>query len=139
MARSMASLQEFPSLPPCAPLAFLSRPKSPITIHEKRALRFFILTFHGFFSFLNKYRDGLRTILAPLHFTQYINRPQNSRVFFLKIGKEIGKTWRKSVAREAREPHTPVGRVFSLVPDLLFDCWRVLEDAKIRTVLQSIT
>ena len=28
--------------------------------------------------------------------------------------------------------------VFSLVPDLLFDCSRVLEDAKIRTVLQSI-
>ena len=27
--------------------------------------------------------------------------------------------------------------VFSLVPDLLFDCSRVLEYAKIRTVLQS--
>ena len=38
--------------------------------------------------------------------------------------------------REAREPHTLVGRV-SLVPDLLFDCSRVLEYAKIRTVLQS--
>ena len=50
------------------------------------------------------------------------------------------------------EPHTPVGRVrreeknflspvslsvFSLVPDLLFDCSRLLEYAKIRTVLQS--
>ena len=62
-----------------------------------------------------------------------------------------------SYAREAREPHTPVGRVrrkekklffferlspvslsvFSLVPDLLFDCSRVLEYAIIRTVLQS--
>ena len=56
-------------------------------------------------------------------------------------------------AREAREPHKPVGRVrrekktrlspvslsvFSLVRDLLFDCSRVLEYAKIRTVLQSI-
>ena len=36
--------------------------------------------------------------------------------FFLKISKEIGKAWRKS---------------------LLFDCSRVLEYAKIRTVLQS--
>ena len=58
----------------------------------------------------------------------------------------------ESYAREAREPHTPVGRVkrekknclspvslsvFSLVPDLLFDCSRLLEYAKIRTVLQS--
>ena len=42
--------------------------------------------------------------------------------FFLKIGKEIGKAWRKSLTR---------------VPDLLFDCSRVLEYAKIRTVLQS--
>ena len=37
----------------------------------------------------------------------------------------------ESYAREAREPHTPVGRspvslsVFSLVPDLLVDCSRV--------------
>ena len=92
-----------------------------------------------FFSFLNKYRDGLRTILAPLHFTQYINRPPNSRSF-LKISKEIGKSVaQESYAREVREPHTPVGRVFSLVPDLLFDCSHVLEYAKIRTVLQSIT
>ena len=57
----------------------------------------------------------------------------------------------ESYAREAREPHTPYGRVrrekkklspvslsvFSLIPDLLFDCSRVLEYAKIRTVLQS--
>ena len=58
----------------------------------------------------------------------------------------------ESYAREAREPHTPYGRVrpekknclspvslsvFSLVPDLLFDCSRLLEYAKIRTVLQS--
>ena len=45
--------------------------------------------------------------------------------FFLKFSKEIGKAWRKSYAREAHEPHTPIGRlslvslsVFSLVPDL---------------------
>ena len=31
--------------------------------------------------------------------------------FFLKISKEIGKAWRTSLTREAREPHTPVGRV----------------------------
>ena len=36
--------------------------------------------------------------------------------FFLKIGKEIGKVWRKSP----------------------FDCLRVLEYAKKQTVLQSI-
>ena len=60
--------------------------------------------------------------------------------------------------REAREPYMPVGRarrekkkrifsispqvslsVFSLVPDLYFDYSRVLEYAKIRTVLQSST
>ena len=54
--------------------------------------------------------------------------------FFLKISKEIGKAWRMSLAREGREPHTPV---FSLVPYLLFDYSRVLEYAKIRTVSQS--
>ena len=43
------------------------------------------------------------------------SRLENRR-FFLKISKE---------------------NVFSLVPDLLFDCWRVLEYAKMRTVLQS--
>ena len=42
--------------------------------------------------------------------------------------------------REVREPHTsPVLlSVFSLVPDLLLDCLRILEYAKIRTVLQSM-
>ena len=39
------------------------------------------------------------------------SRLQNSRFFFLKISKEIGKAWRKSLKREAREPHTPVRRV----------------------------
>ena len=62
--------------------------------------------------------------------------------------------WRKSLTREASEPHTSVGRVrrekkkrlslvslslFSLFPDLLFDCSSVLEYAEIRTVLQSKT
>ena len=47
--------------------------------------------------------------------------------FFLKISKENGKVWRKSLT------------VFSLVPDLLFYCSRVLEYAKIWTVLQSVT
>ena len=46
--------------------------------------------------------------------------------FFLKISKEIGKVWCKSLT------------VFSLVPDLLFYS-RVLEYAKIWTVLQSVT
>ena len=38
------------------------------------------------------------------------SRLQNSG-FFLKISKEIGKAWRMSLKREAREPHTPVRRV----------------------------
>ena len=57
--------------------------------------------------------------------------------FFLKISKEIGKGWRKSLTRAKRASLTRPGRVFSLIPDLLFDCSRVLEYAKIRTVLQS--
>ena len=32
-------------------------------------------------------------------------RLQNSRVFFLKISKEIGKAWHKCLMPEAREPH----------------------------------
>ena len=54
---------------------------------KKGLLDFSFSPFMVFFSFLNKYRDGLRTILAPLQFTQYINRPPNSRSF-LKISKE---------------------------------------------------
>ena len=48
----------------------------------------------------------------------------------------------ESQARKARELHTPVGRL-SVSPQsrslfsALFDCSRVLEYAKIRTVLQS--
>ena len=57
--------------------------------------------------------------------------------FFLKISKEIGKAWRKSLTRAKRASLTRPTGVFSLIPDLLFDCSRVLEDAKIRTVLQS--
>ena len=50
--------------------------------------------------------------------------------FFLKSAK-------KSVKRGVRVLRAPTARVFSLVPHLLFDCSRVLEYAKIRTVLQS--
>ena len=74
------------------------------------------------------------------------NRLQNSRFFFLKISKEIGKAWRKSLEREARDRKarekrlSPVSlSVFNLVPDLSFDCLRVLQYAKIRSVLQSRT
>ena len=38
--------------------------------------------------------------------------------FFLKISKEIGKAWRKSRAREAREPHTPACEVLASLPSL---------------------
>ena len=51
--------------------------------------------------------------------------------FFLKISKEFGKAWRKSLTRAKRALS-----VFSLIPDILFDCSLVLEYAKIRTVLQ---
>ena len=57
--------------------------------------------------------------------------------FFLKINKEIGKAWRKSLTRAKRASLTRPLSVFSLIPDILFDCSRVLEYAKIRTVLQS--
>ena len=40
--------------------------------------------------------------------------------------------------REKKTRPSPVSlSIFSFVPDLLFDCSRVLEYAKIRTVLQS--
>ena len=53
----------------------------------------------------------------------------------------------ESYEREAREPHTPLGSLPSLAlcfqprskPLILFDCSRILEYAKIRTVLQSTT
>ena len=56
-------------------------------------------------------------------------RLQDSRFFFLKISKEIGRAWRMCLTH---------AKLTSLTrPDLLFDCSRVLEYAKIRTVLQS--
>ena len=45
--------------------------------------------------------------------------------FFLKISKEIGKVFPPVLLS-----------IFSLVLDLLYDCSRVLEYAKIRTVLR---
>ena len=81
-------------------------------------------------------------------FCNHRTRLQNSRFFFLKISKEIGKAWRKSLTRAKRARSlrrrekrlSPVSlSVFSLVLDLLFDCSRLLEYAKIRTVLQSTT
>ena len=59
--------------------------------------------------------------------------------FFSKSVKKSAKrgvrVWR---ARTARASVFPVSlSVFSLVPDLLFNCSRVLEYAKIRTVLRS--
>ena len=59
--------------------------------------------------------------------------------FFLKIIKEIGKAWRKSLTLKKRTSSPVSLSVFSLVPDLLFDCSPLLEYAKIRTVLQSST
>ena len=59
----------------------------------------------------------------------YNNSPRR----FRPLGKEIGKAWRKNLTRAKRASLTRP------VPDLLFDCSHVLEYAKIRTVLQSIT
>ena len=54
---------------------------------------------------------------------------------FLKIRKaSVKRGVRVLGARSARVSHA---RRFSLVPDLLFDCSRVLEYAKMRIVLQS--
>ena len=62
------------------------------------------------------------------------NRLQNSRFFFSKsVNKSVKRAVRVLRARSLR------ASVFSLVPDLLFDCSRVLEYTKIRTVLQSKT
>ena len=70
----------------------------------------------------------LKKVLFLLNSSRYIAwcRLQNSR-FFLKISKEIGKAWRKSRTRASLTRQ-----------DLLFDRSRVLEYAKIRTVLQSM-
>ena len=72
------------------------------------------------------------------------SRLQNSWFFFLRTSKEIGKAWRKSLARaqqsaralharracEARASLPSLSLCFQPVPDLLFDCSRVLEYAK---------
>ena len=65
--------------------------------------------------------------------------------FFRKISKEIGKARSKSFTRaelasltRPRKKNPLSLSVFSLVSDLLFDCSRVLEQAKIRTVSQSL-
>ena len=59
--------------------------------------------------------------------------------FSLNISKEIGKGWSKSFTRTKRASLSPVSlSVFTLVPDLLFDCSRGLEYAKMRTVSQSL-
>ena len=56
------------------------------------------------------------------------------------FSKSDKRNLRISHARRARASHarTPVSlSVFSFTPDLLFDCSRVLEYAKIQTVLES--
>ena len=59
-------------------------------------------------------------------------RLQNSRFFPIKIG--LAQAKKESHTREARDPRTPglpvSLSVFSLAPELLFDCSRVLEYAK---------
>ena len=64
------------------------------------------------------------------------NRLQNSRVFFFSksVKKSVKRGVRVLSAKRAREKRlSPVSlSVFNLVPDLSFDCSRVLQYAKIR-------
>ena len=70
----------------------------------------------------------------PCCLSSVVIRLQNSRVFF---SKSVKKSVKRGV-RVLRVRLSPVSlSVFSLVPDLLFDCSRLVEYAKIRTVLQS--
>ena len=56
----------------------------------------------------------------------------------VKLGVRVLRAPVGRVRREKKKRLSPVSlSVFSLVPDLLFDCSRLLEYAKIRTVLQS--
>ena len=85
-------------------------------------------------SFAHMIVSGHMTVTNPL-FIRLI-RLQNSRFFF---SKSVKKSVKRGVrVLRARSPGAVSLSVFSLVPDLLFDCSRVLEYAKIRTVLQSI-
>ena len=52
--------------------------------------------------------------------------------FFLKISKEIGKAWRKSLAREARKPQTPIGRVRREKKRMIFTVFQKLIDRTIK-------
>ena len=57
--------------------------------------------------------------------------------FFLKISDEIGKSVKGGIRVLCTWSVRVSLSVSSLVPDLLFDCSRILEYAKIQTVLQS--
>ena len=70
--------------------------------------------------------------------------------FFLKISKAVKRGVRVLRARSARASHArgacearekslpSLALCFSLIPDLLFDCSRVLEYVKIRTVCSIV-
>ena len=83
--------------------------------------------------------------LGSLFFIDYVVNFLDCKTvgFFLKISKETGKAWRKSLTRAKRASLTrpSVGSVSPQSRCLFsasFDCSRVLEYAKIRTVLRSI-
>ena len=63
--------------------------------------------------------------------------PKQSGFFFLKISKEIGKAWCKRVLSARRAFEASFFFFLIIFSDLLFDCSRVLEYAKIRPVLQT--
>ena len=64
----------------------------------------------------------------------------SSRLIFPRInGPSLKRAKRASLTRPYFQRLSPVSlSVFSLVPDLLFDCSRVLEYAKMRIVLQFL-
>ena len=98
----------------------------------------------------------MTTVSLTLPLSLQCSRLQNSRVFFLKISKEIGRVWRKSLTRARltrlrKKPDCPFSIFFPVflasLPSLAL-CFQprprpfvwlplVLEYEKIRTVLQS--
>ena len=77
----------------------------------------------------------LEGILLPSNMAAKTYTAKQSGFFSKSVKKSVKRGVRVLRARSARASH--MLSVFSLIPDLLFDCSRVLEYAKIRPVLQS--
>ena len=116
----------------------------------------FLLPFHSYIQIILIWKALKWRTMTYMYCEAIISLDCKTVGFFLKISKEIGKAWRKSLACAKRasltrpkgvwgEREKTVSRssttwpcpstlvslsVFSLVPDLLFDCSHVLEYAK---------